>query len=284
MPYLLQMILLLVDSLEKRSVVIHVVTCFLITESLITLPLFQGNIWDGRLTLLSTVTSASISKNIPCGVSSVACCNSTGHVYVGRDDGILSVYSDCLDEIHNINAHDNIITALSVNPFNSAQCISVCWDGRICLIDCDSNHMECHEGHSDMIYGVAHSPKRAGVFATVGKDSFMRIWDNRSLNEGCTALLPLQQIGSKCCWSSQSDNLIACGTEDGCINTIDIRTNGMMKTWSGQSHRITSLVSPSICTPNLDNRLISASVDKSICAQVFEAEEEPNQRRKRFVV
>jgi WD40 repeat protein len=233
----------------------------------------QGNNWDGRVTLVSTETSASIDKTVVSGVSAVASSNSSGNVFVGRDDGNLSIYSDSLDEVTTISAHDDIITAVSVNPFNDAQCVTVCWDGKIGLLDCDTDQIDVFYGHSGIINGVTHNRKQPGVFSTIGQDGFLRLWDSRSASEGCTNLLPLCQIGSTCCWSSQSEFLIACGLEDGGLVVADIRTNNLVSLSTSHSGRITKIVCPNSSNKfndNVDEFFIRSSVDKSICTQKFE--------------
>lgn len=225
------------------------------------------------MTLLSTETSASIEQNLVSGVTTVACSASTGNIFAGRDDGNLSIYSDCLKEVSTISVHDDIITAVSVNPFNCAECVSVSWDGQIGLIDCASNNIEVINGHSGIINSISHNTKQPGVFGTTGKDSFLRLWDSRNINQGCTALLPLQQIGSACCWSSQSEYLIACGMEDGCIHVADVRTNQLVTSSIDHCGRISALVSPNNSCGSgglSDSLLISASVDKSMCTQTFD--------------
>jgi WD40 repeat protein len=203
-------------------------------------------------------------------VASVACSESTGNIFVGRDDGNLSIFTDCLEEVSTISAHDDIITKVSVNPFNDTQCVTVCWDGRIGLIDCASSQMEVISGHSGIINDVSHNTKQPAVFSTIGKDSFLRQWDSRNIHEGCTSLLPLNQIGSACCWSSQSENLIACGMEDGRIHVIDIRTNNIVTSKINHFGRISKLISPQNTSANF---LIAASVDNSLSVQNFDLSE-----------
>eukprot|EP00603_Paraphysomonas_imperforata_P010250 CAMPEP_0114460790 /NCGR_PEP_ID=MMETSP0104-20121206/5934_1 /TAXON_ID=37642 ORGANISM="Paraphysomonas imperforata, Strain PA2" /NCGR_SAMPLE_ID=MMETSP0104 /ASSEMBLY_ACC=CAM_ASM_000202 /LENGTH=298 /DNA_ID=CAMNT_0001633527 /DNA_START=83 /DNA_END=979 /DNA_ORIENTATION=- len=237
----------------------------------------EGNIWD---VLVSTETSASIHKTIAAGVGAVACSASTGKIFVGRDDGNLSIFSDSLEDNSTISAHDDIITAMSIDAFNDSQCVTVSWDGQISLIDCASSKIDVIAAHSGIIYGVAHSVLRPGVFSTIGQDSFLRLWDNRNLHEGCTSLLPLNQTGCSCCWSSQSEYLIACGMEDGNIHVVDTRTNSFVTSKLCHEGRITKIVSPhnnSRAVPS-DDFFISASVDKSICSQTFDMVESHNNR------
>jgi WD40 repeat protein len=85
--------------------------------------------------------------------------------------------------------------------------------------------------------------------------------------------LPLCQIGSTCCWSSQSEFLIACGLEDGGLVVADIRTNNLVSLSTSHSGRITKIVCPNSSNKfndNVDEFFIRSSVDKSICTQKFE--------------
>lgn len=222
---------------------------------------------------MSTDTSASIENTVNSGVSSVACSASTGNVFAGRDDGNLSIFSDCLEEVSTISVHDDILTAVSVDPFDDARCVTVSWDGQVGLVDCSSSHMEVVNGHSGIINGISHNTKQTGVFGTVGKDSFLRLWDSRCIHEGCTSLQPLHQIGSACCWSSQSEHLIACGMEDGCIHVVDVRNNKVVTSSVHHAGRISRLVAPSPSSRRAlsESFLISSSVDKSVCVQHFDA-------------
>lgn len=234
------------------------------------------------MTLVSTETSASIEKTIVSGVAAVACSSSTGNIFVGRDDGNLSIFSDSLEEVSTISAHDDIITALSVNPFNDAQCVTVSWDGQIGLLDCASSQIDIISGHSGIINSISHNNVQPGIFATIGKDSFLRLWDSRSAGKGCTSLLPMHQIGSACCWSSQSEYLIACGMEDGCIHVADVRANAVVSSSSGQGGRVTKMLSPAVSSDpseHVNCALISASVDKSICVQDFDLQKLSQMKR-----
>jgi Tol biopolymer transport system component len=65
----------------------------------------EGNIWDGGITLVSSVDGSEIaSKSCPAGISSVRFSGST-LILAARDDGNVSLYSaDNLEEIRQVSS------------------------------------------------------------------------------------------------------------------------------------------------------------------------------------
>lgn len=233
----------------------------------------EGNIWDGRLTLYSLESGAQIEKLTPSGIAAVETSVPSNRIICGQDDGKLSIFSDCLEEIHSTPTHDDIITSISVNPFNDNDIISVSWDGQICFSDAHAMKVMLISGHSGIINDVAHNLKQVGVFSTVGQDCFLRLWDSRCLHQGCTGLLPLCQIGAVCSWSLQSEYQLLCGMEDGGIQSIDTRNLRILSSKIDHNDRITSLTSLNgaiSASAAASNIILSSSVDKSICAQNFD--------------
>ena len=80
------------------------------------------------------------------------------------------------------------------------------------------------EAHMGIVHGIAHS-EALNLVATTGQDGFTRLWDMRSVSEGVSQIINLNQIGSSVCWNNRSNycNEIVVGLEDGSLNLYDVR-------------------------------------------------------------
>ena len=111
---------------------------------------------------------------------------------------------------------------------NENNFFSAGWDGVLLsfTIGEGGRIMKQHsiEAHAGMIHGLAHSCAM-NLLATTGHDGFTRFWDMRSVGEGVSHIINLNQIGSSVCWNGNDIhcNEIIVGLEDGNLKIYDIR-------------------------------------------------------------
>ena len=179
---------------------------------------------------------ATIECSISAGVSTLSISNYSNFLLAGRDDGIISFHSLDLAEAARVRAHADIIAATTAHT-SAPQCASVGWDGRLVLWDwsansnpmIDSVSMQCQ--YRDVKY---NEYSNCTSLCTVGSDGFLRIWDPRCLDEGCSTMFNLQQMGSCCTWASEH-NLIV-GLESGDVLGYDVRKQCL---WQQRTNNMT---------------------------------------------
>ena len=99
------------------------------------------------------------------------------------------------------------------------------------------------DAHTGIIHGLAYSDA-LNLVATTGHDGFTRVWDMRSIGEGVSQIINLNQIGSSVCWNnSDYCNEVIVGLEDGNLNIYDIRNcSYVMCTFSLSPARIRKVI------------------------------------------
>jgi len=187
----------------------------------------EGNIWNGSISLLYNVKGKeNIYKQLSSGVTSVRISGSDNMlVLVGRDDGIVSIHStQTLEEVHSIDAHEDIISMVQDDYQNRGIFASASWDGSITWWDYSRGQcilkLNAHYGH---VNDFCLNSKDTNMLCSVGQDGFMRIWDKRSGNN-CLQLYDLGQAGSCCLWDKINDNSIIVGTDSGSLSFWDLRS------------------------------------------------------------
>ena len=123
--------------------------------------------------------------------------------------------------------HDNIISALACDGNDVHAFYTVDWDGYLCQCHVDESSMRVTSDEIDAHKGIINDMTAlAGQHAlcTVGVDGFARVWDTRTLSVGCSAILPIGQIGSAVAWHPERANELVIGREDGILSVFDIRT------------------------------------------------------------
>jgi WD40 repeat protein len=154
-------------------------------------------------------------------------------IIVARDDGIISVLSSAtLETTTELVAHDDIVSRLCPNVHagdsnrdSNADFASVGWDGLLCLwrLDQGADPISSYRIPGVHLYDVSASSFQNNLLSTVGNDSFVRLWDTRSISDGCSALVDLGQFGTSCAFSSARDCYSAVGLLTGGICLIDWR-------------------------------------------------------------
>lgn len=187
----------------------------------------EGNIWDGSIALVynNNVNKENVFKQLPAGVTSVRIAdNDNMLVLVGRDDGIVSIHStQTLDEIHSIDAHEDIVSMVHYDHHNRGVFASSSWDG--CISWWDYSRGQCNlriNAHYGHVNDFSFKSNDTNMLSSVGQDGFMRIWDKR-VGPNCIQLYDLGQAGSCCLWDNNNDNNIIVGTDSGVISFWDFR-------------------------------------------------------------
>ncbi|TMW52168.1 hypothetical protein DOY81_002727 [Sarcophaga bullata] len=110
--------------------------------------------------------------------------------------------------------------------WNYHQILSASWDGSIKLWDCNrQKSVATYMGHSDLIYTAKFSPLVANIFASVGTDGLLNLWNSfdfsgkplmavKAAHE--TEILSLD-------WSQYDRNALVTGAADGLIRGWDLR-------------------------------------------------------------
>lgn len=187
----------------------------------------EGNIWDGSIALIYHKKGLdNIYKQLPAGVTSVRIAdNDNMLVLVGRDDGIVSIHStQTLEEVHSIDAHEDIISMVQYDHQNRGIFASSSWDGCISWWDYSrgqcAHKINAHYGH---VNDFSFYSKDTNMLSSVGQDGFMRVWDRR-VGINCVQLYDLGQAGSCCLWDKSNDNNIIVGTDSGILSFWDFRS------------------------------------------------------------
>lgn len=201
------------------------------------------------------------------------CGSGSGYrIVLGRDDGVICVLDAAtLETQAELVAHDDIvsrlcplpsITSISSNSNSSefsGEFASVGWDGLLCLwrLEEGADPVSTYRTPGVQMYDVAASPLQRNLLSTVGNDSFIRLWDSRTLGDGCSTLVDLGQIGTSCAFSSANDYHSVVGLLTGHVSLIDWRMPDVVFQESLHKARISRLRTD-VSTPG---RFVSASDD-----------------------
>ena len=138
---------------------------------------------------------------------------------------------------------------------NEINFFSAGWDGVLSSFTMGDGDriIEHHsiEAHTGIVHGLAHSCA-LNLLATTGHDGFARLWDMRSVDEGVSHIINLNQIGSSVCWNGNSThcNEMIVGLEDGNLKLYDLRNCGeVLSTVSVTNGRIRKVITVE-STPN----------------------------------
>lgn len=184
----------------------------------------DGNIWNGCVKIMSLPEGNELaSREFNCGIPIVRYHNSNTFILAGRDDGNISILSsDDLDELQVIPAHDDIVTTISGNKFNS-QFASASFDGYIKIWDilADGSYtLACiFSGHTGHVTDICYSNRNQYELCSTGQDGFVRLWDQRQSRD-CIGLISIGQPGSAILWDPHSDSNVVAGTDSGTLYFI----------------------------------------------------------------
>lgn len=200
----------------------------------------EGDTWDGGLQIRSADSGEIIAREkCDTGISMVRFAG--GHngdgslISCACDDGTVRFYSSQkLDLRETINAHDDIVSVVKPTIGASNHLLSASWDSTI--KEWDLNHLMNNSDHdpvfqlSNAHYGpindLAVSTFQSAVFASVGTDGFLRLWDKRqSASQGCVALYGHEQAVSCVEFNQMIESIVYTGTDAGDIFTFDLRNS-----------------------------------------------------------
>ncbi|CEM13715.1 unnamed protein product [Vitrella brassicaformis CCMP3155] len=125
---------------------------------------------------------------------------------------------------HSLSLHTNFVNAIRHAPEGYDRLVSVGSDGKVHLIDSKTGqHIREFERPADLsgsVYGVAWRPKKdSHIFATVGGDKAIRLWDAGESGQHICAThvgeQRLQDMPLGVCWLAESDRV--------CVVTLDGR-------------------------------------------------------------
>lgn len=200
-----------------------------------------GNVWDGYVGLvelsqdLCHVTRKEVLR-IATGCSSMVAMDD--HLVVARDDGDISIHATAqgrnLAEVDLISAHDGIVSCLALNSSDPSVPLlcSGGHDSSVILWDMTtaSEQLLIPSAHAGSVYGVAFQPSHASLFASVGYDGFLRVWDSRQ-GADVADIANLGQIGT-CITYSESGILV--GLVDGRVVRYDARKLQATSAWAAE--------------------------------------------------
>ncbi len=195
----------------------------------------DGNIWNGCVKIISLPEGNELaSRDFQCGIPIVRYHHSNTVILAGRDDGNISILSpDDLDELQVIPAHDDIVTAICSNKFNS-QFASASFDGYIKIWDITADGVYTpvciFSGHTGNVTDICFSNRSQYELCSIGQDGFVRLWDQRQSRD-CIGLFSIGQPGSAILWDPHSESNVIAGTDSGTLLFINFeilsKSNGI---------------------------------------------------------
>lgn len=230
--------------------------------------------------------------SVPCnaGVTKVLFFGESNELVISsQDDGYLNIYTlDGLHRVQGFQAHGDIASSLSINPFHSSQILSSGWDGAINCWDLSSSEyktpiLSINNAHYRHINDVSYHPTHQSIFCSAGQDGFVRIWDTRTdadskTSSDCFNIFNNQQAVACIEWSTAYPDLVYSGTDDGCIHSFDCRVSGRgplltpQKMHRGRVRKIRAFQAEKLSAKDrgtIGDILFSASDDTTIAVSSF---------------
>ncbi|XP_013107586.2 peroxisomal targeting signal 2 receptor [Stomoxys calcitrans] len=110
--------------------------------------------------------------------------------------------------------------------WNYHQILSASWDGSIKLWDCNrQKSVATYSGHSDLIYSAKFSPFIANIFASVGTDGLLNLWNSFDFSGKPLMSVPEAHNSEilSMDWSKLDRNVLVTGGADGLVRAWDLR-------------------------------------------------------------
>lgn len=258
------------------------------TDCLIAVGLssLEGNTWDGGVQLLS-LTSGEVVQSMKrnTGVASIHFVGEEKNVIVAAgDDGSISLHKteDISDAQIVVNAHNDCVSSICSDAFTPSLFTTAGWDGAMKIWDIYSNDLlkpvlSLEDAHQRPINGLATGKTGAAannLFASVGQDGFLRLWDQRmGLKNGCAQIHNVMQAVSCVEWDNFEGHQVYIGTDSGHIGCYDIRQanqswTALQRIHKGRVRRIRSAKSvPGVIFSASDDATIAVSDTSSLLFQ-----------------
>lgn len=113
------------------------------------------------------------------------------------------------------------------SKWNCHQILSASWDGTIKLWDCNRNQSFMTYTHSETesIYRATFAPLMANIFASVGTDGQLNLWNLFDVSGKPLMSVSADPIGEvlSLAWHEYNCNILSTGNSDGLIRTWDLR-------------------------------------------------------------
>lgn len=218
----------------------------------------EGNIWDGSIQTLSYLTGEpEQTLRTNSGVTQIRFIGEDKSILVaGQDNGSITLHKteDITDFQLIPSAHDDCVSVICPDVFAPGMFLTGGWDGSIKMWDVYSNDLlkpvlTLEDAHQKPINDISVCRTGAGsdnLFASVGQDGFLRLWDQRmGLKSGCAQIHGLMQAVSCVEWDGCEGTLLYVGTDAGDIACYDIRQDNqawtaLQRVHSGRVRRIRS--------------------------------------------
>jgi len=255
------------------------------TDSLIAVGLssLEGNIWDGGVQLLS-LTSGEVVQSVKrnTGIASIHFVGDEKNVIVAAgDDGSVSLHkTEDISDAHIVaNAHSDCVSSICSDTFTPSLFTTGGWDGAIKVWDIYANDLlkpllSLDDAHQRPINGLAMGKTGTAannLFASVGQDGFLRLWDQRmGLKNGCAQIHNVMQAVSCVEWDNFEGHQVYVGTDAGHIGCYDIRQSNqswtaLQRIHKGRVRRIRSAKSvPGVIFSASDDASIAVSDTSSL--------------------
>ncbi|KAL0587259.1 hypothetical protein ABG067_003110 [Albugo candida] len=209
----------------------------------------EGNYWGGGVALVDARSDSQCGWEQVCGfqydsgISNLVWCGEKSNlVACACDNGdieVLQLSSDVEFAFHPVGngsgvggmctqqgRHGDVVTGISVSPFDSTRLASCSWDLSVKVWDLASRTAAqvTLDGHTDLVWCVAWSPWTPSILSSGSQDSTTQLWDERvaSMNANILTLhssCPVLSLD----WHPHQETIISVGLEDGTLSTFDIR-------------------------------------------------------------
>lgn len=176
--------------------------------------------------------------------------NCSNQLLTGSGDGSLQLWDLTFQKpIQIYKEHHAEVTSIDWATINqNPQLLSGSWDGTVKLWDPARNeslatfHHQIYGKNKDtcLIFSVSFSGGDKNLFASVGTDGYLKIWNSNDMNVVTNFQTHNTEVLT-CDWVKDSDHLIGTGGADGSIKIFDLRNYteaiSVLKTHDGSALR-----------------------------------------------
>lgn len=184
--------------------------------------------WDGAVASLSMADgSVQAYTPMPAGIAAVRHVGDKKLVGAGCDDGALRLLSsEGLFVKQVVPAHADILS--SISAVDAQLLLTASWDQDIKLWDLNDLSaavLSLKSAHYGAVNGCAVSSHQPHIFASVGADGMLRLWDRRESNPSDCVMLHAHDMPAACVeWDRSDGHRLFTGTDGGDLYSFDIRS------------------------------------------------------------
>lgn len=166
-----------------------------------------------------------------CPYSNNIACTSSGdgslQIWTGLDADSESAEKIPQKPVMCLREHKNEVYSVDWSEkWNYHQILSASWDGSIKLWDCNrQKSVATYSGHSDLLYSAKFSPFIANIFASVGTDGLLNLWNSFDFSGKPLMSVPAAHDSEilSMDWSKLDRNVLVTGGADGLVRAWDLR-------------------------------------------------------------